>query len=421
MIEVLKDEIVMSPGPIDAHAHPRVFDAVTDDQYRPNFIDLDGKAGLRQYSRNALASGFVGMIAMPNESLRLVSATDPMRSDVHPYPIANLDRLRAMQASISQESYIPTGIHFGIDPVTAYKEISTGEKTLDLGYLSSQFEAVRDEVLGLKLYGAETEGGYNVRVNGIPLIIWSWNRSNPDKPVVLHLEDEDVAGVLEQIADRKEYDVPLHVAHVSSRRELEAVMEAKQKGLNVTCEVTPHHLFMDESTRYELGGYGCMKPTLKSQDDIDFIWENIDQVDIFASDCAPHRTKDKVGEAPAYGVVNHTVMLPLLFGAAEFGRITYEQIYDKTVIAPRRRFNLPDDVLSRVVFDREGTNPSRIERRVNPGYDNNPFVRTREHYPMIGNLMHAHTSSGNRYSSSYPGFERITTRSHLLRPVRKKD
>ncbi len=109
----------------------------------------------------------------------------------------------------------------------------------------------------------------------------------PDKtPILVHAEED----VLEQIlligAETKQR---VHVCHVSSRVELQTIINAKKEGHKVTCGVTPHHLFLTEDLGVNLGPFGKMKPYLKSQKDVDFLWENLDQIDIIESDQATRR------------------------------------------------------------------------------------------------------------------------------------
>ena len=60
---------------------------------------------------------------------------------------------------------------------------------------------------------------------------------------------------------------------------------AKLKGLPVTCEVCPHHLFLTAEDATKLGcGRGEVRPSLVTQDDQDALWENMDSIDCFATD-----------------------------------------------------------------------------------------------------------------------------------------
>ena len=63
------------------------------------------------------------------------------------------------------------------------------------------------------------------------------------------------------------------------------IREAKEKGLLVTCEVCPHHLFLCHDDLVGLGtGWGEVRPRLCSRDDQDALWDNLEYIDCFATD-----------------------------------------------------------------------------------------------------------------------------------------
>lgn len=425
-LEMLSEYMVrMEGGPVDIHTHPRKFDVLTDDIIPGSQNGREGKAGLAAYTQVALESGIVAMIAMSNESIRLVDPTDPSdtRTLTLPYSIANLDRLRASQSLTSHEAYIPTADYLGLDPEDMF--LDDDKQIINEYKLYTIFDDAKDDCVGLKIYGDETTGGYNIDIKHIPSVVRLFYATNPAKPIAIHLENENVGIVLHDIYKLpKGKDIPVHIPHVSSREELEAVIEAKKAGMNVTCEATPHHLFLDDTAIAELGGYGCVKPTIKTRNDIEFLRANFKEwVDGYASDCAPHRKIDK--EAGAYGMTNHTVMLPLAFGAAELEKekyqdeadrwITLKDIYQKMCVFPRKRFNLAESG-SFLDFD---INPeSRIPlvaRESHARYGHNPFMKLpSEGYPLVGRVVNA--SAGK--SRVVNGKAKLqTSYSHLMRAV----
>ena len=87
---------------------------------------------------------------------------------------------------------------------------------------------------------------------------------------------------------------PMHFCHVSRKEEIELIAAAKQQGLPVTCEVTPHHLFLTKTDAERLGPLGDMRPTLAEQRDVDALWNHIDTtIDCVATDHAPHTLAEK--------------------------------------------------------------------------------------------------------------------------------
>jgi carbamoyl-phosphate synthase/aspartate carbamoyltransferase/dihydroorotase len=119
----------------------------------------------------------------------------------------------------------------------------------------------------------------------------------------------------------------------------------------VTCEVTPHHLFLTEADAERLGPYGSMKPPLATEADRAALWANLDVVDCIATDHAPHAPAEKEGENPPPGVPGLETMLPLLLTAVAEGRLTLERMVQLTHDAPLRIFGLPEPADSWVEVD----------------------------------------------------------------------
>lgn len=425
-LDVTGEQIVMSPGPFDPHMHPRSLDPITQDRFLEQNGWTEGKAGLSAYTETAIRSGITGGLIMPNEFIRLmvpmgIDQTEP--TVLFDYPISNLDKVRAIQAAIIKDSVIPLGINFGLDPEELFFDVST-KQHIDHETLDFRFASVTDDVSSLKVYLAETTVKTTLNKRFMPDVAAAWSRYNPEKPIIMHVEGADVAEVLHDISKlRNGKEIPLHIAHVSSRQELEAVIEAKKAGMNVTCEVTPHHLFLDEDDAVLLGGYGCMKPGLKTKEDIDFIWANIEHVDMFASDCAPHRRSDKEAESPAFGVTNHTVMVPLLVRAVLDGKLSYEQLYDKLCVKPRQRFNIPVDDHSYLLYNLEEGDQSPADYDVHAAvrYGYSPFSRLNARFNLVGRVETV--NSGNSYlDQAFHGHARAfedfnTSHAHLVRPA----
>lgn len=85
----------------------------------------------------------------------------------------------------------------------------------------------------------------------------------------------------------------LHMAHVSTKEAMEAIIVAKKGNVNVTCEVTPHHIGLEESN-YRVN------PPIRSTEDVEYLINSIKQgwVDAIGTDHAPHSAEDKRKGAP---------------------------------------------------------------------------------------------------------------------------
>ncbi len=106
----------------------------------------------------------------------------------------------------------------------------------------------------------------------------------------------------------------LHIAHLSTRRSLDHVRNAKRQGLAVTCEVTPHHFTLtDEDVQYDANFK--MNPPLASQDDRAALLEGLADgtVDAIATDHAPHHpaSKDVEFDRAPFGVIGFETAIAL--------------------------------------------------------------------------------------------------------------
>lgn len=106
-----------------------------------------------------------------------------------------------------------------------------------------------------------------------------------------------------------------HVLHISTHQAIDAVRRAKAKGLNVTCEVAPHHFSLTEDAVIEHASFAKMNPPLRTQKDIDAMIEGLKDgtIDAIATDHAPHENECKhvpISQA-AFGIVGLETMLPL--------------------------------------------------------------------------------------------------------------
>jgi carbamoyl-phosphate synthase/aspartate carbamoyltransferase/dihydroorotase len=151
------------------------------------------------------------------------------------------------------------------------------------------------------------------------------------------------------------YDRPIHIAHISLREEILLIKAAKEKGIKVTCEVCPHHLFMvsqvsdeergkrrPEPAEGKKEGMLEVRPRLATQNDVDALWDNLDVIDCFATDHAPHTLAEKASDNPPPGFPGLETALPLLLTAVREGRLTINHLLEKMYTNPKRIFHLPD-------------------------------------------------------------------------------
>jgi dihydroorotase len=137
-----------------------------------------------------------------------------------------------------------------------------------------------------------------------------------------------------------------HFAHLSCVRSLDAVREAKQRGLQVTAETCPHYWTLTEAAVGEGDTNAKMNPPLRTERDRQAVIEAIADgtIDCLATDHAPHRAseKDQPFEQAPFGIVGLETALALtLSNLVVPGHISMARAIELWTDAPRRVFGLP--------------------------------------------------------------------------------
>ncbi len=289
------------PGLIDPHVHLREPGAT----YKEDWSSGTGAA---------LAGGFTLVLAMPN--------TRP--------PITNQSALNRALAAAKRKAYCDYAQYVGAGPKNA-------DKLPELAY----------QAAGLKMYLDHTYGP--LRLDGMNLWMDHFAMWPHNFPIVAHAERRTLAAVILMAAL---YDRPVHLAHVSLREEILLIRAAKERGLKVTCEVTPHHLFLTQEDLSWLGeGRAEVRPRLATPADRDALWSNLEVIDCFATDHAPHTLQEKDGTNPPPGYPGLETALPLLLTAVSEGRLTTDDLVFRLSLNARRIFNLPEQVETWVEID----------------------------------------------------------------------
>ncbi len=276
------------PGLIDIHVHVR---------------DPGGthKEDFATGTAAALAGGVVAVLDMPNNRP----------------PTVDEETLRHKAELASQKAHCDFGFYLGATVGNA------GQTSASRG------------VAGLKIYLDETYGP--LRVRELSALIAHFKHWPKDRAIAVHAEGLSIAMVIGLV---QLYERPAHICHVSRKAEIELVKQAKEQKAKITCEVTPHHLFLTEDDAQELGSFGQMKPSLGGQKDRDALWANLASIDAIASDHAPHTREEKRGKNPPPGVPGLETMLPLLLNAVAEGRLSVERVVDLTHYGPARIMGL---------------------------------------------------------------------------------
>jgi carbamoyl-phosphate synthase/aspartate carbamoyltransferase/dihydroorotase len=299
--------ILRLPGLADPHVHVRG-------------LGQRHKEDFGSCTRAALAGGFTTILAMPN--------TRP--------PIVDAGGLAAYQEEARAEAACDYGFHLGAT-----------ESNVEAA------AALAPRSTGLKLYLDPTFG--DLKLASLSALVEHAARFPKDRPLLAHAEEHSLASALlvAHLADRA-----LHVCHVSRQGEIELLARAKSRGVRVTCEVCPHHLFLQEGTHGLAAGVCEVRPVLATPRDVEALWANLDVIDCFATYHAPHTRAEKAGERPPPGFPGLETALPLFLTAVHEGKLTLDDVRLRMADNVRRIFDLPEqeahvevDVDARWTFD----------------------------------------------------------------------
>jgi dihydroorotase-like cyclic amidohydrolase len=286
------------PGLIDAHVHLR-----TPGQTHKEDLDSGTRA--------ALAGGFTRILDMPN--------TSP--------PTVDRAALKAKLELVRQSAYCDVELFAG----------GSEDNAETVGQLAGR-------AVGLKVYLDQTHGPLLLsRLETFIVHLRRW-----PGVIAVHAEGWRLAAAigLAQLYGRR-----LHCCHVSRKVEIDLIRQAKAQGAAVTCEVTPHHLYLTKVDARRLGPLGDMRPTLGTMADRDALWANLDIVDCIASDHAPHTLKEKRSESPPPGVPGLETTLPLMLTAVHEDRLSLDRLVELLYDGPRRIYALPKQPETYIVVD----------------------------------------------------------------------
>jgi len=285
---------IITPGLIDIHVHLR----------EPGRED---KETIETGAKAALAGGFTTVACMPN--------TNPVNDTLS---VTNYILTQAQKAG--QAKVLPIG---------AISKGLLGKEMSEIG------ELVSGGVVGI------SDDGRTVMNSELLRRALEYCHMF-DIPVMEHAEDENLVGkgvmnegmtstviglpahpgiaediIIDRDVRLAEYTSShIHICHVSRKKSLEIIRLAKQRGINVTCEVTPHHLTLTDECVASYDTNFKMAPPLRLKEDIDALIEGLNDgtIEAIASDHAPHTSHEKdleFTEAP-FGVIGLETTLPVI-------------------------------------------------------------------------------------------------------------
>ena len=315
------------PGLIDIHVHLR----------EPG---LEYKETIETGTRAAVAGGFTSVACMAN--------TQPVNDN-------------AYVTAFIREKAKATG-HCRVFPIGAVTKGLKGEELAEIG-------------------GMVAEGACAISDDGMPVMNSYLMRKAMDYskafgiPIISHAEDWNLVGqgvmnegalsnelglrgnpaaaeeimVAREIALCRLTRAPIHIAHISTKVALEHLYRAKEAGLPVTAEASPHHLTLTEEC---LKGYHTnfkMAPPLRSTSDVEALQEALAKgwVEIIATDHAPHASTDKAVEFDhaANGIIGLQTAVPQTLKLVHQGVITPSRWVESLTHSPAKLLRLPHGTL----------------------------------------------------------------------------
>jgi dihydroorotase len=312
---------VVCPGFIDLHCHLR----------QPGFED---KETIATGTQAAARGGFTTICCMPN--------TNP--------PLDNEATINYVKATAAKEGIVH------VFPIGCVSRGRKGEELVDMGEL---------EVAGVIAYSDDGEPVRNTllmrqaldysRAFGLPIIDHCENKALSEGGqinegiVSLELGLRGIPDAAEEtmvqrnLALARQTGGHVHMAHVSTEGSVELIRRAKEQGIQVTAEVTPHHLTLTEEAVLGYNTYAKVNPPLRTKRDVQALIRGLNEgvIDIIATDHAPHTAADKQCEftQAAFGISGFETALGSLMGLVHIGEISLQTLISKLTSGPAGLLN----------------------------------------------------------------------------------
>ncbi len=314
---------VITPGLVDMHCHLR----------EPGF---ESKETIKTGIQSALAGGYTAICPMAN--------TSPV--------VDNLITLKYTFDRAQEAEEI------GFYPICALSVGLKGQNLVNMSELKDNgavaFSDDGKPLENLKLYRVALEYADSL---GALIISHSEDSSLASGGVInegaasTRLGLQGISDLAESVAVARELEVlrysggKLHFAHISTKRSIELIRQAKKDGLNVTCETAPHYFSLCDEDIKTFEAKFKMNPPLRSREDKEAVIEGLQDgtIDVIATDHAPHTLEEKlmpIQKAPM-GIVGFETSLALcITNLVDGGYLTLSQVIEKLSLNPSRILNI---------------------------------------------------------------------------------
>lgn len=184
----------------------------------------------------------------------------------------------------------------------------------------------------------------------------------------------------------EKYNLPLHICHLSTRKALEYLkavkLNEKTKNIDITTEITPHHLLLDNSYFNKFGTILKTNPPLRPKEE-NLTINNLLEIDMIGTDHAPHSLEEKqrgVWDSNP-GIPNLETVLPLILTEVNKGNIDLKIIPKLMSENPAKRFNIKNKGKIEVGYDADFV---VIDLKKEGKFDIDTFYTKAEYSPFEG-------------------------------------
>ncbi len=315
-------ERVLIPGLVDLHVHLR----------EPGF---EWKETIETGSQAAVAGGFTTLCCMPN--------TDPVNDneEVTQYILQSAERaglcrvlpIGAITVGQNGEALAPfqelvdAGCVAFSDDGKPVSDANVMRRALEYGLMFNAVFACHEEEKSLSQGFSAHEGVMSLRLGlkGMP-------------------------GAAEDIMISRDIELArltggrIHCCHVSTARAVTLIRRAKEDGISITAEVSPHHLTLEESAIEDYNTLAKMSMPLRTQMDIEALTKGLEDgtIDCVASDHAPHEadSKNKEFVEASFGIIGLQTTVPLMLEKVARKELSLMRVIASLTSDAARCFNL---------------------------------------------------------------------------------
>jgi dihydroorotase len=317
---------VITPGLIDMHVHFR----------QPGRHEY--KESIQTGSRAAAKGGFTTVVCEPN--------TDP--------PVDNVRRIESVLGLAKNRSVINlytkeciTRGMKGKDLVSVKKGVKAGAVALtDDGFPVASFDIMEKAANEAKKYGIPIcPHCEESRLKGRKEPSARWRREG----LALRRYSSEAAYIERDIHIVRDTYCPFHFLHVSKAKSISLIAQAKENGLPITAEVTPHHFTLTEDDAKNIGPNAKVNPPLRTAKDVEAIKKALQDniIDVIASDHAPHAPYEKSSDKPPSGIIGlETTLGIVLTHLVHTGMLSLNSAIEKMTANPSKILKLRRGSLS---------------------------------------------------------------------------